>query len=255
MKRILIVLISVLLPVLSYGQAQINTKKVKIGDFTRKITKVVLTGNEFFDISLQEEIADRWRVSPYEFCTLEEFQSLKGSHDYYFLLVTNGQFRKESGPSIQFLTLVKGGKGAEQGIDDMLEVVSLPIASARYPSGREIVFLPAFLDIIQTYATDSMENDYNAYGGLRNYNKNINRSQDKDIVFSEDDLNKNISDLAKEMYLDGRTFIVSEAEADEYLQANEENTLVSYVVAPYEPVPGSVCYKMLIDTQNHRLYY
>jgi hypothetical protein len=26
-------------------------------------------------------------------------------------------------------------------------------------------------------------------------------------------------------------------------------------VAPFEPQPGAYCYKMLIDTQTHKLYY
>ena len=144
-RKVFVIIISVLLPVLAWGQAQINTKKVKIGDFTQKITKVVLSGNEFMDSALKDEVTARWRISPYEFCSLEEFGSMKTNEDYYFLIITNGQFKKDSSPTIQFLTLVKGGKGADESIDGMLEVVSMPIASAQFPSGREIVFLPAFL--------------------------------------------------------------------------------------------------------------
>lgn len=255
MKKTIIFVISFLLPFITAGQVQINTKKVKIGDFTQKITKVVLTGNDFLDISLQEEIASRWRISPYEFCTIQEFENLKESEDYYFLLTTSGRFKKDSGPSIQFLTLVKGGKGAENGINGMLEVVSLPIASAKYPTGRELVFLPAFIDIIQTYTLDSMDNDYNAYGGLRNYTRNITKAQEMEIIFSEDDIDDSIIDLARQIYFDNKTYVVSEQEADYCLLANKGNALVSYVVAPTEPETGSICYKMLIDTQNHRLYY
>ena len=187
-RKVFVIIISVLLPVLAWGQAQINTKKVKIGDFTQKITKVVLSGNEFMDSALKDEVTARWRISPYEFCSLEEFGSMKTSEDYYFLIITNGQFKKDSSPTIQFLTLVKGGKGADQSIDGMLEVVSMPIASAQFPSGREIVFLPAFLDIIQGYTLDSMEKDTNAYGGLGNYSGNIMHSDDHRIVLSRDDL-------------------------------------------------------------------
>ena len=99
-----------MLPLLSWGQAQINTKKMKINDFTQKVTKVVLSGNEFMDSALQNEVAAIWRVSPYEFCTHEEFTSLMTSDEYYFLLITYGQFKKESKASIQFLSLLKGWK-------------------------------------------------------------------------------------------------------------------------------------------------
>lgn len=246
---------SVLFPILVSGQAQINTKKIKLGDFTQKVTKVVLSGNDFFDSALQDEITIRWRISPYEFCTLEEFNSMKGNDEYYFLICTTGQFRKDSEPTLQFLTLVKGGDGADKGIDGMLEVVSLPIASARYPSGREIIFLPSFIDIIQNYTLDSMERDINAYGGLGNYSFNLLKSEGFNIVFSDDDINENVSEAEMDMFFGDNMRVTDEDEADALMTDNAENTLVSYIVAPTDAEPGSYCYKMLIDAQSHRLYY
>ena len=86
-------------PLMAGAQAQITTKKVKISDFTQKVTKVVLSGNELIDIALQDEVTARWRISPYEFCTLEEFDRIKTNGDYYFLLVTRDRFKKDSSPS------------------------------------------------------------------------------------------------------------------------------------------------------------
>ena len=157
---------AMLFPLLAGAQAQINTKKIKIADFPEKITKIVLTGNDFYDLMLRDEIAAGWTLSAYEFCTLEEFEGLKHSDEYYFLLTVDGQFQKENAPGLTFLTLVKGGQGAGEGISRMLEVVSLPIASAENPSGREFVFMPAFIDIIQDYTTTAMSKDINGYMGL-----------------------------------------------------------------------------------------
>lgn len=255
MKKTIFIIISILIPVIACGQAQINTKKVKIGDFTQKVTKVVLTGNPFMDGALKDEITARWRISPYEFCTLEEFEDLKGNSSYYFLMSTSGQFRKESEPSLQFLTLVKGGKGAEKGIDGMLEVISMPVASAKYPSGRELVFLPAFIDIIQNHVIGSMEKDINAYGGLGNYTMNLGRSVGFTIVFSEGDLCEGVAEESAGMFENGTLIITGEDEADRCLTENADNILVSYVAAAEDPQPGSYCYKMLIDTQTYRLYY
>ena len=96
MKKIILLIASVLLPVLVSAQAQINTKKVKIEDFTEKTTKVVLTGNLFFDQVFKEEIRNRWRISPYEFCSLEEFGKLKTDGNYYFLMIVKGQISLQS---------------------------------------------------------------------------------------------------------------------------------------------------------------
>ena len=252
MKKAFAIMIAFLVPVFAWGQAQINTKKVKLSDFTQKVTKVVLSGNEFIDSAFKDEVTARWRISPYEFCSLEEFNLLKTNSDFYFLLLTNGQFKKDLSPTIQFLTLVKGGDGAYKGIDEMLEVVSMPIASAQFPSGREIVFLPACLDIIQGYTLDSMEKDSNAYGGLGNYSGNISQAEGLDIVISKDDIAE--SAVIPEDKGD-RVAVMDVEDADELMLTNASNTIVSYVVAPFEPQPGAFCYKMLIDAQTHKLYY
>lgn len=255
MKKLIILFATILMPLMAGAQAQITTKKVKIEDFTQKITKVVLNGNPFYDTSLKDEITTRWRISPYEFCTLEEFESLKNSDQYYFLMLTQGQFRKETAPGLQFLSLVKGGKGADKGIGDMLEVVSLPFASAEYPSGRELIFLPAFLDIIQNQTLEAMETDFNAYGGLANTTKNIHKAGGMTIVFSEDDLNSLVSQAIIDRSFDDEMIITDEDSADQYMLDNAPGTLVSYVAVPAEPVKGSFCYKMLIDSETHKLYY
>ena len=250
MKKILLFFAFAIMTASAFAQAQIDTKKVKISDFTQKVTKVVLTGSALYDGVLQDEVAARWRISPYEYCTLDEFNSLKGSDKYYFLITTKGQFKKEAEPSLQFLTLVKGGSNASKGIDEMLEIVSMPISSADDPSGRELVFLPVFLTIIQEYTLDSMDRDYSAYLGLSNYTSNISKASEKNIVFSENDIAPNV-----EMGDCSSFNVTDEDSADEMIMNNAQNTLVSYVVAPSEPVNGSFCYKMLIDAQTYELYY
>ena len=253
MRKLFIMLAVALLPLMAGAQAQINTKKVKISDFTEKITKVVLTGNDFFDIALQDEVKARWRVSPYEFCTWEEFQRDRNSSDFYFLLTTSSQFKKESEPGLDLLSLVKGGTGAT--INSMLEVVFIPFAPAEDPSGREMVFLPAFLDIIQKHALMSMEKDTDGYIGLSNNSMNIAKAKNMEFIFSEDDLSSEITREFRDLNFDSDMVITDEDSADDYMLENKPNTLVSYVVTPADAQPGSFCYKMLISSETHELYY
>lgn len=252
MKRLLIILTGILIPILASAQAQIETKKVKISDFPQKVTKVVLHGNEFYDAILKEEVALRWRVSPYEFCTMEEFEALKTDNRYYFLITTLGQFKKETAPGIQFLSLLKGGK-SKKGIDGMLEVVSLPYASAEYPSGRELVFIPALLDIIQAHTLKSMESDFDGYMGMSRYTKNMQNAQNMKIVFFEDEINDKVDDETRSV--DERFVITDEDGADKYFMDSTPGTLVSYMVAPTEPMNGSYCYKLLINAETHEIYF
>lgn len=255
MKKTFAIILAALLPALAWGQAQINTKKMKIADFTQKITKVVLTGNEFFDMALQNEITMGWRISPYEFCTMEEFEEYRASDEFYFLVSVDGKFRKDNIPTISYLTLVKGGQGAEGGIDKMLEVVSMPVASAQSPSGREFVFLPALLEIIQNYTLASMENDVNAYGGLGTITQKIEKGSGFMAVFTEEDICPSVYDMEKVEFSEDELFITDENKADSYMLDRADNTLVGYVVAPSEPMPGATYYKMLINARTYQLYY
>lgn len=255
MKKFILFAFSAILSFTAFGQAQINTKKVKIADFTQKITKVVLTGNMLHDAALKREIAARWSISPYEFCTLDEFDKLKSDSDYYFLLTATGQFKKEKEPGLVFLTLVKGGAGASGGIGEMLEVISFPFASSEDPSGREFVFFPAILDMIQAHTERSMENDIDGYVGLANYTLNISKSGNMTLVFSSGDLSAEITPEVKNAYFNDTVLVLDEEEADEYLSPQKQNTLVSYVVVPTDAKPGSYCYKMLFDASGSTLYY
>jgi hypothetical protein len=255
MKKFLILLAAIIMPLAAAAQAQITTKKIKISDFPEKTTKVVLTGNVLYDAVLKEEIAARWRIAPYEFCTLQEFNELKGKSNYYFLITTKGQFKTEGEPGLQFLTLVKGGEAAENGIDQMLEIVSLPIASAEEPSGRELTFLPVFITILQQYAQDAIDNDLNAYIGLSNYSKNLAETRTMNILIADTDLDPQMSQSAKDLYLKDGVSTADQETVDKNLTQAQENTIISYVAAPTNPKAGSYCYKMLIDPQTYQLYF
>lgn len=256
MKRILLLMIMTAMPLIMSAQAQIVTKDAKIEDFQEKTTKIVLTGNEFFDSALSEEIRTRWNISPYEFCTLEDFNSLKGSSDYYFLICVKSRFKKEPEPGIQMLTLIKGGEKADKGLGKMLELVSIPLCSAKYPSGREMIFLPALIDIMQEQVIHVLSSSISAYSSLSEASGNMFDARDMSIVFSEDDLSDEVSEEMLSQYFHDGVFLSDESGADDIMLGNMENTLVSYTVAPFEPTAGSsFCYKMLIDAGTHELYY
>lgn len=254
MKKFIVFAVAMLLPIFVFGQVRIDTKKMKISDFTQKVTKVVLTGNPWHDGSLKKGIAAKWHVSPFEFCTLDEYEALKTDDSYYFLVTTKGQFKKEAEPGITFLSLVKGGKDAT-GVEDMMEIVSFPFASAVDPSGREYVFLQAVLDIIQGYTLSAMEKDIDAYTGLPNYSLNISKAGHMTLVFSEDDLASDVTDEVKSLCFDEKVLVLDEEDADEYIESEKANTLVSYTVCPSKDSMGSYCYKMLIEPQTNSLYY
>lgn len=237
------------------AQAQINTKKVKIGDFTQNVLKVVVTGNPLFDNLLQGEMSSMWRISPYEFCSLDEFNADCGNPDYYFMLLSKTRFSRETAPGIEFLTVVKGGKEAEKGIGGMLEVCSFPVRAAQMPSGREFDFIPAILDIIQDYILKSMSDDRTGYSGFGKFACGISATSGMNVVVAGSDVAGNVPAAARSKAADAGVVFVDDDEADEIMSSGDMNSVVSYTVAPSSPAYGSYCYKMLIGAGDHRLYY
>ena len=243
MKRTVIALLLSVVTLVAAGQGRITTKRYRIADFTTKVTKVVMTGNDIMDGVLKQEVLEHWRISPFEFCSLSEFETLKKSSQYYFLLVASSD--------VSYLTVVKGGAAEGLGSE---EVSSIPIGPGGIAMGRETVFLSAFLEITQDYILKAVQSEKDSYAGFSIYNANYRKDgRRKRICFSEDDLSAD--EAAQKRYMDADMFVRSEEEANRTYMDGSYNTLVSYVVAPAFPKAGDTCYKMLFDAASDRLYY
>ena len=254
-RKLVSIIIGLIISIGLFAQAQITTKKLKLEDFPEKTTKIVLGGNIFFDGFLKSEIRSSWRVSPYEFCDLEDFESLKSNANYYFLLLVNQQSKKEDNPGLNALTLVKGGAGSDKGLEKMLEVVSIPIMSAIEANGRENIFLGAFINIIQNHALASIENDYSGYLGLSVNNNNLTKTGNYKIYIADSDLAMDLSEAEIQSFKESGIMIVSDEKAIEVYESRAANTLVSFSVYPTKESIGSECYKMLIDCETSELFY
>ena len=72
---------------------------------------------------------------------------------------------------------------------------------------------------------------------------------------AEEDLSDEVTPVLRERYLGAPVIVADTDSADEYVSGNAANTVVSYIVCPENPQPGSFCYKMLIDVGTGDLYY
>ena len=238
------------------AQGRVSTRKYRLSDFTDKVTKVVLSGNEILSGALREEVVACWTASAFEFCTLEQFEKLKTSDQYYFLLTAETQMKGEASPGLVFLTLVKGGAGAAEGIGEMDEVISLPLCAAPWGSTRELTYLGALVQAVQEFTLAAMESEKVAYSGTDWFNSNYKSFiRQKQVYLAQEDLAPSVDEQELKKYLDDDMHITDDAVADLVYLRNSYNTLVSYVVAPMEPGKGSFSYQLLIESGTHTLYY
>lgn len=215
MKKLVLVLLSICICISLFAQGKIYTKKVLLSDFDDKITKIVINPDFYPSSVLQAEIAAKWILSPYEFCTLEEFTNLKNDNNFYFLSL-------EKNDEIIFLTLYKGGKADEKdNFKKPIEVLSLPFCSENSNGVEESSYLGALVDIIQNYTMAAMESDNVAYAGIKYFK---DASLNTKLLYFKDYSNALIN--------------------------NEENAAVGICVAT-----SKYAYKMIISTDTHEMLY
>lgn len=256
-KKVVTLLCAALACLSVWGQGKVNTRKYILSDFPDKITQVVLSGNEVLDSGLRQEIVNYWTLSPYEFCSHEEFEERKTQDLYYFLIPAESRFKGEQEPGVLFLTLVKGGPDAAEGIKEMHEIISLPLMAAMGGNGRELVYLGPLIQAIQEFTQSAMQSEKAAYSMESWFNRNyLKEAKMKQIYLAKDDLSESVTEKDLQRYLDEDIHLCSNAEADEMFLKGRYHTLVSYTVAPFLPEEkASYCYKMLFDAESHRLFY
>lgn len=208
-----------LLPLVCNGQAKVYTKKMMMEDFLSSTTKVVLSGNSPLELTVRSEVTSKWRVSPFEFCNLEEYENLKEDNSFYFL-------RLVSEDGVAFLSLEKGGK--EDNPDRSkrpFQIIQFPISLAKYMTGDEAIYMGAFLDIIQDFAEKAMISDMTGYAGLASFNMKS---------------------------LEGKKIYLNSSLANEVFQKNRADAVVPIEIVPIE---GGTYYKMLISADTHEIFY
>jgi hypothetical protein len=251
MKRITIILLLCLVGCTicldASGQAQITTRKEKLKDMTTRITKVVVPGDDMMAEAIKESVSMEWTLSPFEFCTPAEFDALKTNPAHYFLLLAEKD-------GIRSLAFVKGGPEAAQGVDAMLLVTSFPLADAQTPSGREFIVMPAVIHIIQDLAGGLIRSEFKAYAKLSKYNRNLPKLRTKTLYIDREDIASSVGRKVLDE-LDEDILVEDEEAVNEAFTQAVYNGIISFVVAPAEPVSGAPCYKMLIGTDDHQLYY
>ncbi len=237
------------------GRSDMIQADEDVKDLGEKTLIVVLENNSMIDLSLKKSVTKVWDLSNYKFCTPTEFESIKTDTSFYFLMRVKGLFKKESDPTIEFLSLVKGGKEAEMGIDNMFEVLSLPFQALDDGNNYILPFIDTYITVFKTHIQRLQEKKIAATMGIGWYSNRLSKIGKKTILFNENDLSGKVEKEYLEQRFKGNATVVDEDAIEQALIEQAKDTLVSICIAPQEPQHGSYCYKMLVGADNNELYY
>ncbi len=253
MKKIILILAFAMTVFPACAQAKLETKKFRISDLCEKTMEMVLTGNPMVDAAYRGKAQDVWHISPFEFCTAAQFEQRKKSEDYYFIVITDNSFGKETSAGIKFLSMYKGNPKAGEGVEGLYKITSVPFCGSGWGDGRESAFLPAMLNAVQQQALSILGREFNIGDVVRVKGSNAMGDWPGKIILAGSDL----AFTADSKTLSSPGGAVSITDSDTVIEAmeNRENCLVGYVVAPEAPEKGSVCFTYLINPATCELHY
>lgn len=140
------------IPVLCTGQGKFYTKKARLQDFPSKTTKVVISSQSLFELCFREEVSAHWRISPFEFCSVEEYKRLMTDSSYYFLRIAKDK-------DALLLCLSKGGTAKDPDRSKRpFGVVSVPVGFQN---------LDSRIDEIQDFVERAMESELSSVIPIR----------------------------------------------------------------------------------------
>ncbi|MBR5856147.1 MAG: hypothetical protein IKY70_02610 [Bacteroidales bacterium] len=254
-KLSLIALVAILMAVPAISNAQVFSKKEDLKDLNSKTLMVVLENSSMINLTLKQAVEKEWELSKIAFCNLEEFEKIKTDSSYYFLVRVKGIFKKEREPSIEFLSLLKGGEEARMGLDEMYDVLSLPFQTIDDPDGYIIPYIDAYVNIIEAHVLRVQKHKIAATLGLGWYSNRLQELRNKTVLVNENDLSELITkEEANKILKDGGK-VVEEDEIYDAIDNKKPKTAYTICIGPQVEQQGSYCYKMVISADSHDIFY
>jgi hypothetical protein len=220
----------------------------------RTTTDVVLSGqNMLLDAALRSAVEKNWTITPVAFIDTAEFNRRIGDANRTFLLIVGGTYHDDDVPNgYTFLNFVMGGNTVFEKLSDFM---LWPLTCKGRDEDDAILFMEAFVDIIQQHVRLIRQNPSMARADIDTYNNNIPQLRSRTILIAADDIPSPIPDAEMERF-GGHLKIVSRAEIADALTNASPDTVVGLAIFSLdEQLKSSSCFTMLITADTHELLY
>jgi hypothetical protein len=239
------------------GQAPFPDKD-EIKQFEASKTCVVLEDDPFssYNIYIKEAVKACWKITPYEFITVKDFNVRRLNPAYSFIVITQTNFDLDRSHGLyNFLNLVQGKDVDKLG--EMPEFCAIPLSFAGVSDLVYSYKLGAIVSFMQKHAQKISEDpSLSLRKYLKYYNKNIPGIKDKTILVEEDDLTPEISTIKKiKKFYSGSIEIVTNDEIIKAIENKTPGTVILHKVGPMGDRDSGYCFIMLIGTDDSELYY
>jgi hypothetical protein len=232
-KAIFLVSALLFMHVLS-GQAPFPSKD-EIKQFAASTTCVVMEDDPFssFNSYMKDAMKEYWKVTPYEFITVKDFNVRRLKPSWSFIVLTETNFDKDKSNSLfNFINLLQGKNVDKLG--EMPEICAIPLSYAGEDDLEYGYKLGVILEFMQKHAQLIME-DPSKTGRkyLKYYNDNIPEVMKKTILVKQEDLSPEIANMERiKAIYSNKIEIVSEEEIVKAIQNKIPGFVVLHKVGP-----------------------
>lgn len=239
------------------GQAPFPTLD-EIKQFNASVTCVVLEDDPFssYNIYIKQVVRDTWKLTPYEFISVKDFNVRRLKPAYSFIVITQTNFDADKSHGLyNFINLLQG-KDVNL-LAEMPEICAIPLSFAGVSDLDYSYKLGPIVAFMQQHARQiSNDPSLTIRKYLKYYNKNIPEIKDKTILVERDDLAPEISTLEKiRKFYNGKIEIVGTDEVMSSIENKKPDTIILHKVGPRGDRSSGYCFVMLLGINDGEMYY
>ncbi|MBM3419816.1 MAG: hypothetical protein FJY11_01645 [Bacteroidetes bacterium] len=258
MKKLILLFCPFLAATSLYSQAPYpSVEEGKL--LTASTTCVVLENNPFseFNPAIRDAVKAYWTLTPYEFIDINEFNTRRQNPAYSFLVLTETEYEKDkSGSTFSFINLLLGKK--VRNLEELPEFCAIPLDFAGDDADAWYAYkMGMIIRFIQSHAQLVIANPKNqGVRYLRYYNQFVPEIMDKTVLAREEDMEASLAGQeAVAGAYSGKFLLVSDDEIRSAVDEKRPNTLILHKVGPPDELTGAYVFKMLIGTDDAKMYY
>lgn len=239
------------------GQAPFPSNE-EIKQFNASKTCVVFEDIPFsaYNDFIKEAVEAYWKITPYEFITVKEFNVRRLNPAYSFIVLTQTNFDKDKSHGLyNFINLLQG-KDVNK-LAEMPEICAIPLSFAGVDDFEYSYKLSPILLFMQKHAQMiSADPSLTLRKFLKYYNKNIPAIKDKTILVEQEDLSPEIStiDRIRKIYK-GKIEIVKNEDIIKAIADKTPNAVIVHKVGPKGDRWSGYCFVMLLGIDDSEMYY
>ncbi len=257
MNRLTVFLTFIFFNSLLYSQAPFPEPE-EVDRFYNTRTLVVLEDDMFseYNVFIKDAVKEHWEITDYDFISSGSFEDMRKDPAYSFIVLTATRFdRDRAGTFFNFINLLLGKDVGR--IEEMPEFCAVPLSVQGADDTEYSQKLGMILRFMQAHV-EHIKEDPSLKGKkyLKYYNKFVPEAKNKTILVSEKDLVPELrTEEAIDKYYPHNLEVVSDEQINEAIRKRAEDTLILHKVGPKGVEGGSLCFKMLIGTDDARMYF